>query len=81
MRIINEGMEMIERQTKSSDGTPCVKFIKRKEEKNYLNIIDEKGCWSYVGKFIDPKAQILSLNVQKCLKVAIVAHELIHALG
>ena len=72
-------MKMIMNQTKVND-RDCITFKKRDKEKNYVRIGDHEGCWSYIGKLVEAKQQIISLD-KKCLNVETVAHELIHALG
>ena len=72
---------MIEFQTMNADGSNCINFIERKSEKNYVRIINENGCWSYVGKFVDQRPQSISLQAPDCIEIDTVAHELMHALG
>ena len=81
MNFMYEAMETIESQTKNFDSSKCIKFIKREKESNYIKIIDAQGCYSYVGKFVEKKAQLMSLNVNKCLTKKTIIHELMHALG
>jgi hypothetical protein len=45
-------MKMVEDQTRVGN-TDCIKFIERKNQENYLRIISGKGCWSYVGRFVE----------------------------
>ena len=70
---------MVEDQTRVGN-TDCIKFIERTNQKNYLRIVSEKGCWSYVGRFVEQIPQSLSLATG-CVYQGIVAHEIIHALG
>ena len=83
--IIRSGMKLIEDSTRI-DGKDCIKFVQRRIERNYLRIINEDGCWSYLGK-VFPGVQDLSLKIPtqaspgSCLFVGTVAHEFIHALG
>ena len=71
---------MIENQTRI-DETDCIKFVERTTQKNYLRFVNEIGCWSYIGKLLQPRAQTISLEIPLCLKDFIVAHELMHTLG
>jgi hypothetical protein len=73
-------MKMVEDQTRVGN-TDCIKFIERKNQENYLRIISEKGCWSYVGRFVEQSPQSLSVQATGCVNQGIVAHEIIHALG
>ena len=36
-------MRMTELQTMNPDGSKCVSFMERKNEKNFLNIANERG--------------------------------------
>ena len=74
-------MRMTELQTMNPDGSKCVSFMKRKNEKNFLKIANERSCWSYVGKFVEQRSQTLSLDADKCIEIKNIAHELLHALG
>jgi len=70
---------MVEDQTRV--GTQdCIKFIEGSNQKNYLRIVSEKGCWSYVGRFVEESPQTVSLG-PGCVYEGTVAHEIIHALG
>ena len=73
-------MNMIENLTRS--GTEdCIIFQERIEEDNYLKIVDEIGCWSYVGKMMQKRPQTLSLQSPYCIDTENILHELVHALG
>ena len=73
-------MKIIEDQTRK-DGITCIKFKKRTNEANYLDIKNDNGCWSHIGKFVESKPQVLSLDTGVgCVTLSIVIHELVHAL-
>uniref|UniRef100_A0A3P9PLU8 Metalloendopeptidase n=1 Tax=Poecilia reticulata TaxID=8081 RepID=A0A3P9PLU8_POERE len=57
----------------------CIDFKPRDSEAYYLNIQKLDGCWSYIGRTFS-NGQDLSIG-QNCDYVAIVEHELLHALG
>uniref|UniRef100_A0A3B5LL80 Metalloendopeptidase n=1 Tax=Xiphophorus couchianus TaxID=32473 RepID=A0A3B5LL80_9TELE len=57
----------------------CIDFKPRDSEVYYLNIQKLDGCWSYVGRIFS-NGQDLSIG-QNCDFVAIVEHEILHALG
>ncbi|XP_063293599.1 embryonic protein UVS.2-like [Pelobates fuscus] len=57
----------------------CVRFVPRSSEADYLMIIPDSGCWSYVGKMGGP--QEVSLSKDSCITKGIAQHELNHALG
>jgi hypothetical protein len=81
--IIKESMKIIEDQTRK-DGFNCIKFQNRtNNETNYLNIINDRGCYSEVGKIKikQKKSQLLSLDsVSGCVVKETIIHELLHAL-
>ncbi|RWS10323.1 Astacin-like metalloprotease toxin [Dinothrombium tinctorium] len=70
-RLIDEAIAHIERQT-------CVKFVPRKDEKNYVFIFSGSGCYSHVGRI--GGEQRLSLH-PGCQNIGTVLHELLHAIG
>lgn len=56
-----------------------VKFVPRTNEKPYLSIVDQGGCWSYVGQvFIEDQKLSLSPG---CVYNGSIHHEFLHALG
>uniref|UniRef100_A0A3Q3JIY4 Metalloendopeptidase n=1 Tax=Monopterus albus TaxID=43700 RepID=A0A3Q3JIY4_MONAL len=57
----------------------CIRFIPRVNHVDYIYIQSLSGCYSYVGR--QGKAQTLSLNSRSCIRIGIVQHELLHALG
>ncbi|XP_061602247.1 low choriolytic enzyme-like isoform X1 [Cololabis saira] len=57
----------------------CIRFVPRKTERAYLNIVPKYGCMSLLG-FTGDK-QIISLQRFGCVKNSIIQHELMHALG
>uniref|UniRef100_A0A665TWC6 Metalloendopeptidase n=1 Tax=Echeneis naucrates TaxID=173247 RepID=A0A665TWC6_ECHNA len=56
----------------------CIRFVTRVAQNDYVNIVKEPGCSSYIGKV--GGSQKLHLG-PGCVKNGIVQHELIHALG
>jgi Astacin (Peptidase family M12A) len=70
--IMIEGMQEIMRQT-------CVIFVHRSSETDYVEIINDEGCWSYLGRI--GGRQELSLQRNGCVYKGTAMHELIHALG
>jgi hypothetical protein len=79
--IIKESMKIIEDQTRK-DGFDCIKFKYRtNSEKNYLNIINDIGYYSDVGKRKKKKSQLFSLDIRSgCVVKEVVLHQLVHAL-
>ncbi len=79
--IIKESMKIIEDQTRK-DGFDCIKFkYGSNYETNYLNIINDIGCYSDVGKRKQKKSQFLSLDIGSgCVVKETIIHELVHAL-
>ncbi|XP_068449912.1 hatching enzyme 1.2-like [Clinocottus analis] len=56
----------------------CIRFVTRTDQTDYISIVKQSGCWSWVGRA--GKSQELSLGAG-CLQKGIIQHELIHALG
>ncbi|XP_053305218.1 embryonic protein UVS.2-like [Spea bombifrons] len=57
----------------------CVQFIPRSSEPDFVQIISDSGCWSYVGRI--GGRQDLSLAKTDCMRRGTIQHELNHALG
>lgn len=74
-RLIKEAMKTIEDQT----GPNCIKFVDNNKYRGYLHIVEDGGCWSYVG--YHAQRQPLSLNRRGCMIEGTIIHELVHALG
>ncbi|KAF8792951.1 Astacin-like metalloprotease toxin 1 [Argiope bruennichi] len=70
---IDEAMEQYHKDT-------CIRFVPRTNQKNYLRIRKQRGCWSYVGKQQQPGPQTVSLG-EGCEPIGTVVHELGHAIG
>lgn len=58
----------------------CIDFKLQDTEKNYISFEKDAGCFSYVGNTPGRTGQILSIG-EYCDHIAIVEHELLHALG
>ncbi|XP_031553445.1 zinc metalloproteinase nas-15-like [Actinia tenebrosa] len=56
----------------------CIRVVPRTSEKDYIYVVSEGGCWSFIGKRGD--RQKLSLG-RGCEYKGIAVHELMHALG
>ncbi|XP_010892903.3 high choriolytic enzyme 1 [Esox lucius] len=72
-------LQVIERGLQSFAGFSCINFVKRTNQKDYLNIQSQNGCWSYVGR--RGNAQVVSLSRSGCVYHGTTQHELLHALG
>lgn len=57
----------------------CIRMIPWSNEVNYIDIISDTGCWSWVGG--GRGRQELSLRRNGCVYEGTVSHEVIHALG
>ena len=55
------------------------RFVPRKEEDDYINIVRDPGCWSYLGKTFGE--QTLSLDSGCLSTVGTPIHEFMHAIG
>ncbi|CRK90140.1 CLUMA_CG003856, isoform A [Clunio marinus] len=74
--VIISGMQEIQKYT-------CVRFIQRTSQADYVEIINDSGCWSYLGRRGGKQSLSLMRNVNGygCVWKATAMHELIHALG
>ncbi|XP_058412531.1 meprin A subunit beta [Diceros bicornis minor] len=57
----------------------CIDFKPWTGEANYISVIKDSGCWSYVGNR-NVGRQELSIG-ENCDRIATVQHEFLHALG
>ena len=57
----------------------CIEFVPRTTEKDYVIIVNGKGCYSEIGR-VKGKQQV-SLKKNGCVTVETAIHELMHALG
>jgi hypothetical protein len=69
---IRSALDVIERQT-------CIRFPARTNEPDYVRIIDDGGCYSFLGRI--GNKQNISLARPGCVYTEIIQHEFIHALG
>ena len=67
----------IARVIKDYDAKTAVRFVPRSNQRDYVRIVDEGGCWSYIGKI--GGEQKLSVGIACDANAA--RHELGHALG
>uniref|UniRef100_A0A3Q3MVZ3 Metalloendopeptidase n=1 Tax=Labrus bergylta TaxID=56723 RepID=A0A3Q3MVZ3_9LABR len=71
--IITRGLE-------SFSSFSCIRFRpSRSDDREWLQIESQNGCWSYVGR--RGGKQVVSLARSGCLYHGTVQHELLHALG
>ncbi|XP_061190296.1 blastula protease 10-like [Saccostrea echinata] len=57
----------------------CVEWVARTSEADYVKFINDKGCYSYVGKI--GGAQPVSIQAYGCTSIHTVLHEMLHAMG
>jgi len=58
----------------------CIEWVERTNEADYIEIIKDGGCWSYVGRWSRRGRQELSL-ANGCVWKYIIIHEMMHAAG
>ncbi|KAM8855631.1 hatching enzyme 1.2 isoform 2-T2 [Spinachia spinachia] len=71
-KLIKKGMENVEKGT-------CVRFVPWTHQQDYVDIQPKSGCWSFLGA--RGGRQTVSLQSPGCLRVGVVSHEFMHALG
>ncbi|WKX93938.1 hypothetical protein Q1695_011310 [Nippostrongylus brasiliensis] len=73
-RVFRKGAERWEQST-------CLRFIEKNSDQGAIHVHHGTGCWSHVGRVINPRQkQQLSLG-KRCDRIGIAAHELGHAIG
>uniref|UniRef100_A0A665UCU8 Metalloendopeptidase n=1 Tax=Echeneis naucrates TaxID=173247 RepID=A0A665UCU8_ECHNA len=70
---------IIERGLLSFHDVSCIRFVRRTNQRDYLNIQSLNGCYSYIGR--RNYGQDLSLQRSGCVYHDTVQHEVLHALG
>jgi choriolysin H len=71
-KVVLEGLREIENHT-------CIRFVRRTYQSDYVQIINDDGCYSPLGR--TGGKQQLSLSRGGCVYKGTVMHEFIHALG
>ncbi|KAI5619780.1 six-cysteine containing astacin protease 4 precursor, partial [Silurus asotus] len=72
-------LQIIQRGLDSFSSVTCIRFVRRSNQRDYLSIASNSGCYSFVGR--RGNAQSLSLDKNGCIYHNTVQHELLHALG
>ncbi|XP_067039270.1 zinc metalloproteinase nas-4-like isoform X2 [Acropora muricata] len=62
------------------EGISCVQFKQRKENRYFVRFIRGQGCYSYIGRTMNLKGQVVSIG-SGCDSHGVVLHELMHTLG
>ncbi|XP_053576764.1 embryonic protein UVS.2-like [Bombina bombina] len=70
--LLNSAMQEFESLT-------CVRFVPWTTEKDFLNILASDGCSSYIGRI--GGSQELNLDINGCMRLGKIEHEMNHALG
>jgi hypothetical protein len=78
---ISRAMRQFEFQTRSSAGRACIRFVPHTNQQNWIRLISDNGCYSYIGKNAFPGEQAVSLQRNGCVYKGIIIHELMHAIG
>ena len=71
-------MRIAEQQIRWTSNKNCIKFVRRTNQKDYVNIVNKPGCSSFIG--LIGNKQDVNLG-PGCLYYAAVIHEVYHALG
>ena len=78
VETIERYMRIAEQQIRWTSNKNCIKFVRRTNQKDYVNIVNKPGCSSFIG--LIGNKQDVNLG-PGCLSYAVVIHELYHALG
>jgi len=78
--FLGGGIKAIEKAIEEWEAKTCIKFVKRTNERDYVEFVSEKfgQCYSNVGRI--GGRQVIALG-KFCRKPGIVMHEIAHALG
>ncbi|XP_071965553.1 zinc metalloproteinase nas-15-like [Antedon mediterranea] len=79
MSINSYAKSQIQKAIDRYSSKTCIKWVARTSENNYVNIVKKNGCYSHVG--IQGGVQELSLASGCYVKVGIIMHEMMHAIG
>uniref|UniRef100_A0AC35FMV6 Metalloendopeptidase n=1 Tax=Panagrolaimus sp. PS1159 TaxID=55785 RepID=A0AC35FMV6_9BILA len=80
----DEELAIIQTAMKAIENNTCLRFQKRKNEKDYLDLQNERnqGCYTTVGRQSGKNVVMLEANaLATCVEHDIVVHELMHTLG
>ncbi|XP_046696370.1 low choriolytic enzyme-like [Silurus meridionalis] len=72
-------LQVIQRGLDSFAAVSCIRFVPRYNERDFLSIESQNGCYSWVGRL--GYSQTVSLDRSGCIYHNTVQHELLHALG
>ncbi|KAL1007048.1 hypothetical protein UPYG_G00081200 [Umbra pygmaea] len=70
---------VIENALQSFARSTCIRFVRRTNQQDFVNIRSLSGCFSFIGR--RGNGQDVSLQRNGCVFTGIVQHELLHALG
>uniref|UniRef100_A0A4W5P1B3 Metalloendopeptidase n=1 Tax=Hucho hucho TaxID=62062 RepID=A0A4W5P1B3_9TELE len=70
---------VIESGLQTFAASTCVQFIPRTNQRDFVDIQSQSGCFSYIGR--QDNGQVVSLNKNGCVYLSVVQHEMLHALG
>ncbi|KAM4630496.1 hatching enzyme 1.2-like [Polymixia lowei] len=74
-----EERNVIIRSLLSFHSATCIRFVWRRWQRDYINFLPSRGCWSSLGR--RGGRQTISLQRQGCVFFGTVQHEVLHALG
>lgn len=74
-KLLISAMDLITRKTGR-----CITFVEKDQRhSNYINIVNGKLCSSSIG--MGSGGQTLNINIQQCMYLGTIVHEICHALG
>ncbi|GBM24708.1 Astacin-like metalloprotease toxin 1 [Araneus ventricosus] len=71
--------ELLHKAMRHIEEKSCIRFVQRKNERNYIRIFKGNGCWSFWG-LLNNGEQKVSIG-GGCEYMGTIVHELFHALG
>nr|XP_047131775.1 zinc metalloproteinase nas-15-like isoform X1 [Hydra vulgaris] len=74
----NRRRQLVNQAITSYNQHTCVRFVPRTNQRDFVHMVNEQGCWSIIGR--QGNSQKLKLG-DWCLDIGTAIHEMMHAAG